>query len=192
MVWVLFIIAGILLIIGVKKQFQSNPTSQSSIKTFGNVKGNNISEDDKQRIENEATESIKRINKFGIEHEFALAKAKNKAWEHEFDILMEYQNNGMSLEKTGDTENAIAEYEKCIDFGNKSNLMRINNYLHSIERLAILYRKKKLYEKERGLLDSALKNQMHKNQRAKLETRLTKVLEIIEKQNKINGQKQSI
>lgn len=196
MVWVLFTIAGILIIIGIIKQFQSGTTSQSahsnSIKTFGNVRGGNITEDDKRRIEKETTESIKRINKFGIEHELALAKAKNKAREHEFGILMELQSNGKTYEELSSPDEAIAEYEKSVDFGENSPYLHINNYLHSIDRLAILYRKKKLYEKEKAILDLALKHQMHQNQRIKLETRLNKVLEIIEKQNKIDGQKQSI
>lgn len=130
-------------------------------------------------------------------HENTLAEMDTKLREHkkqekDFSDLMELQSNGKTYEELFALDEAITEYEKCVDFGEKSPYLHISNYLHSIERLAILYRKKKLYEKERGLLDSALKNQMHKNQRVKLETRLTKVLEIIEKQNKINGQKQSI
>lgn len=130
-------------------------------------------------------------------HENTLAEMDTKLREHkkqekDFSDLMELQSNGKTYEELFALDEAITEYEKCVDFGEKSPHLHISNYLHSIERLAILYRKKKLYEKERTLLESALKNQMHKNQRAKLETRLTKVLEIIEKQNKINGQKQSI
>jgi hypothetical protein len=105
---------------------------------------------------------------------FLAAKNENKEWSRQHSILMEHQNNGMNCEKAEDISNAIQSYEQCVQNGESFSMMKINNYLYSIERLAILYRKTKQYDKEVAIIKFALKHELHANDRVKLQNRLSK------------------
>lgn len=109
-------------------------------------------------------------------------REERRKWENDFYALHQYQTQGMELEKLGDIEGAITEYNHAVDFGEMSARMRINNYLHSIERLAILYRKQKDYDNEIRVLNIALQyKDLHKSKEARLQDRLTKALVLKQK-----------
>ena len=73
---------------------------------------------------------------------------EHKQWEAEWSEVSYYQNLGMDYERKKDLENAVQSYEKAITLGESSQKVKINAYLHSVERLAIVYRKLKRYDDE--------------------------------------------
>ncbi len=101
---------------------------------------------------------------------------ENEAWKCEFSYLMTYQNLGMSEESKGNLTDAEDAYLECVEYGERSELMKIHNYVHSIERLAIIYRKQKRYTDEVNILKVALKYKEYNF--AKLEKRLKKAIEL--------------
>lgn len=64
-------------------------------------------------------------------------------------------NGAKDSEKEGDVEKSIALYENTLEFA-KKNSLKIHNYAHCIDRLLVLYRKKKDRESEKSLLNYAL------------------------------------
>lgn len=105
-----------------------------------------------------------------IREELERIQQKNDEWSKEHTMLMSYQNEGMKLEKSGDISGAEAAYLRCVDYGERSELMKIHNYVHSIERLAVIYRKQKRYADEVKILELALAHQCF----PKLEGRINK------------------
>lgn len=105
----------------------------------------------------------------------------NKKWEVAFGKCMEYQNNGMELEKSGKLEEAAEEYENAIDFGKHSNKLQVNNYFHSIERAAIVYRKLKRFDDEIRIIKIGLAEDIGKTDREKFLKRLEKAKLLKEK-----------
>ena len=87
---------------------------------------------------------------------FEEARAKNVEWEKQFSKLMEHQRKGMGQEKKKDLDGAIEEYEYAVDYGEKAPLLSLNNYLHSAERLMILYHKKKDYKAEIRIIQKTI------------------------------------
>jgi tetratricopeptide (TPR) repeat protein len=136
----------------------------------------NIEQDENRYVLSKLISEYRKNEVIDIEMDFELHKImdENKEWSTQFSILMEYQNNGMEYEKTGDVSHAIQSYELCVKNGESLSQMRINNYLHSIERLAILYRKTKQYDKEVDIIKLALKHNLHTNDRVRFENRLSK------------------
>lgn len=107
-----------------------------------------------------------------IEKETARLQAKNRDWAKRYNLLMEYQNNGIQYEKQGIIDKAIMEYNKAIDYGFRfTDDFGINNFLHSMERLMILYRKRKDYDNELRIIDLALNSKLSENDRKSLEYR---------------------
>lgn len=99
--------------------------------------------------------------------------------------LQSYQNAGMDAEKAGELDAAVYWFERCIAFGESSPSLRISAYLHSVERLTVVYRKLKRYEDEVRVIRLGLS---HRNDErvydapfARLETRLGRALELLEK-----------
>lgn len=82
-----------------------------------------------------------------------------KLWNTELSEVSYYQNLGMDYERKNDLENAVKSYEKAITLGEESPRIKINNYLHSVERLAIVYRKLKRYDDEVRVILIGLKYQ---------------------------------
>lgn len=76
------------------------------------------------------------------------AFAKNREWNVAFSVVSAMQNKGILSEKSGDVVSAVDFYERCVSYGEVSPLLRINDYMYSIERLAVLYRKLKLFSDE--------------------------------------------
>lgn len=81
-------------------------------------------------------------------------------------------------EKMKDYSSAVSAYEQCVAFGEASPFLRINNYLYSIERLAVLYRKMKRYDDEIRVIKLGLSHRFDKcvydSPFARLEKRLAK------------------
>lgn len=77
-----------------------------------------------------------------------------------------------------DVPSAVSAYEQCVAFGEASPLLRINNYLYSIERLSVLYRKMKRYDDEIRMIKLGLSHRFDKccydSPFARLEKRLAK------------------
>lgn len=123
------------------------------------------------------------------EEGIARLRTERKERERAFSELMSYQSSGMSAEKSGDLLGAAGWYERSISFGESSPLMRINDYLHSCERLAIVYRKLKRFDDEVRVIRLAL---AHRNDGrvydapfARLEVRLGRALALREKNKKV-------
>lgn len=74
---------------------------------------------------------------------------KQKDSENKLSITASLNNEGIALEKAGKIELAIEKYEENIDCGYPAK--------HSFERLMILYRKRKEYDDEIRVIQSAIK-----------------------------------
>lgn len=109
-----------------------------------------------------------------LNDEIKKLQAENEAWSKEFKECMSYQNAGMAFEKAGKYEDAALKYEKAIDFGTSSKRLRSGNYFHSVERLAIVYRRLKRYDDEIRVINTALVLDISENDRSKLLLRLHK------------------
>ena len=109
-----------------------------------------------------------------IEKEIAKLRAQNFQWSKEFGICMTFQNKGIEFERLGMKEEAAFQYEKAVENGRKSKFLRINNYYFSIERLTILYRKLKRYDKEIQIIRFALTQSISESDKQKLLVRLDK------------------
>lgn len=119
----------------------------------------------------------------------ARARSANRDWAAAFSEQMSYQSSGMAAEKSGDLLGAAWWYERSISFGESSPLMRINDYLHSCERLAVVYRKLKRFDDEVRVIRLAL---AHRNDGriydapfARLEVRLGRALALRDKNKNV-------
>ena len=106
-------------------------------------------------------------------------QTENREWERHFKILMGFQNGGAELERKNRLEDAVAEYRKAVDYGKNSDLFQINNYYHSYERLAVLYRKLKMYAKEVGIIRESLSEELQSKERNKMLNRLEKAKKLL-------------
>lgn len=83
-------------------------------------------------------------------------RARNREWEEQFSIVMNHQGKGIALEKEKDIDGAISEYKQAIVNGKKATLLSLNNYLYSVERLMVLYRKIKDYNSEIAIIEKVI------------------------------------
>lgn len=83
-------------------------------------------------------------------------RARNKEWEEQFSTVMNHQGKGIALEKEKDIDGAISEYKQAIAYGEKAALLSLNNYLYSVERLMVLYRKIKDYNSEIAIIEKII------------------------------------
>ena len=113
-----------------------------------------------------------------LNEEFKKLQAYNRDWSNAFSYLMEFQNTGMKLEREGLLEEAAVQYEKAIEFGNSSDMFRMNHYSYSYERLAIVYRKLKMYGKEVSLINDALSRELSDSSRIKMNKRIERAKEL--------------
>lgn len=109
-----------------------------------------------------------------MERKLSEAQENNREWERQFNELFAHVNAGKAAEKDGDTQAAIRSYEEAVRYGREAPRMKVNNYFHSIERLAILYRRIKDYDSEVSLLSSTLDEALSERDRADIEYRLNK------------------
>jgi tetratricopeptide (TPR) repeat protein len=107
-----------------------------------------------------------------LDRRLTAVSADNREWEEQFAVVMGHQGNGNELEKLKDIEGAISEYEQAVVFGRRASRLAINNYLYSAERLMILYRKRKEYDKEISLIQETLRNDLTDKNRSEFEYRL--------------------
>lgn len=70
-------------------------------------------------------------------------RKKNEDWQKEFSKLIEIRNIATDLEKENKTEEALKHYLKAIELGESSSKLNINNYVHDIDRVIIIYSKNK-------------------------------------------------
>ena len=129
------------------------------------------------------------INKFKTaeeesDRELEELRDKNRQWSIKFSYIGELHNNAQILEKEGNLHEAIDAYLKAVEFG-KSQL-HYGNYARDIDRLVILYRKTKQYQKEADVITFALSHYNDGDyKRIKYQERLEKVNQIINKNSKI-------
>lgn len=83
-------------------------------------------------------------------------RARNREWEEQFSTVMNHQGKGIAFEKEKDIDGAISEYKQAIANGEKATLLSLNNYLYSMERLMVLYRKIKDYNSEIAIIKEAI------------------------------------
>lgn len=83
-------------------------------------------------------------------------RARNREWEEQFSTVMNHQGKGIALEKEKDIDGAISEYKQAIVNGEKATLLSLNNYLYSMERLMVLYRKIKNYNSEIAIIEKII------------------------------------
>lgn len=67
----------------------------------------------------------------------------NDEWQKEFSQLIEIRNIATDLEKENKKEEALENYLKAIELGEFSSKLNINNYIHDIDRVIIIYSKNK-------------------------------------------------
>lgn len=121
-----------------------------------------------------------------IEQDLKRLQAENKAWEREFASVMEFQSKGIECEKNKEIDNAIAAYERAIENGYNSKRLGINNYLYSIERVVILYRRTKQFEKEISIIQRVLNENLREKDREYMINRLEKSKSLLLKQQGID------
>ena len=118
-----------------------------------------------------------------IKNELEDVSSQNREWERQFSILMGHQGKGIELEKRRNIDGAISEYEQALEYGKKASLLSLNNYQHSAERLMILYRKRKEYEKEIALIKEILLFDLTDSDRREFEHRLNRSTLLYNKNN---------
>lgn len=73
-------------------------------------------------------------------------------------ILLPMFEKAMALEKEGNILEAIKAHESCIEFAYEhTDILNVSDYAKSFERIAIIYRKEKLLEKEIAFVKTVLK-----------------------------------
>lgn len=118
----------------------------------------------------------------------ARLREENRKFDEAFSVAMGFQNKGISFEKMKEFPAAVSAYEQCVAYGEASPLLRINSYLYSIERLAVLYRKMKNYDDEVRVIKLGLSHRFDKccydSPFARLEKRLAKA-ELLNEKSKL-------
>lgn len=118
----------------------------------------------------------------------ARLREENRNFDMAFSVASGFQNKGMKFEEMKDYPSAVSAYEQCVAFGEASPLLRINNYLYSIERLSVLYRKMKRYDDEIRVIKLGLSHRFDKcvydSPFARLEKRLEKA-ELLNEKSKL-------
>lgn len=129
----------------------------------------------KVEISDEHIENAKR--------ELEAIQSENREWERQFSILMGHQGRGIELEKQKDVDSAISEYEQAISYGKTASKLSVNNYQYSAERLMVLYRKRKEYDKEIAIIEDMLSLNLSEKDRSEFEYRLSRVSSLKNKNN---------
>ena len=91
-----------------------------------------------------------------FQRKFEEVQARNREWGEQFSTVAGHQRKGIALEKEKDIDGAISEYKQAIANGEKATLLSPNNYLYSMERLMVLYRKIKDYNSEIAIIEKAI------------------------------------
>lgn len=91
-----------------------------------------------------------------FQRKFEEIQARNREWGEQFSTVAGHQRKGIALEKEKDIDGAISEYKQAIANGEKATLLSLNNYLYSMERLMVLYRKIKDYNSEIAIIEKVI------------------------------------
>ena len=105
----------------------------------------------------------------------------NRCWTEQANILFGHQKAGTELEKAGNLEAAIKEYEAAVAYGHEADKMGVNQYYYSLERLCIIYRKLRLYDKEIATIEAALAEYINDKDRERMTARLDKAVSLKQK-----------
>lgn len=118
-----------------------------------------------------------------MEREIEKLRQSNREWEIQFSELAKFQREGIECEKSGDTEGAISNYRQAVEYGETAPRMQTNNFLYSMERLMILYRKQKDYVSEIQVIEKALSRDLTDKDRDRFTVRLEKAKKLNQRDN---------
>lgn len=110
--------------------------------------------------------------------ELEVLQEDNRRWTEQANILFGYQTAGIEFEKAGNLEAAIKEYEAAIAYGHEADKMSAHQYYYSFNRLCIIYRKLRLYDKEIATIEAALAEDINDKDRVYMTARLDKAVSL--------------
>lgn len=84
-------------------------------------------------------------------------QVERKAWEEDFNHIIELREKAKLFEKKQEYTEAIEIYIEAIEFGENSIKLNFSNYAHDMERVIVLYGKTKQTEKQIDFLRRILK-----------------------------------
>lgn len=117
-----------------------------------------------------------------MQDELARLQEENRRWTEQAEVLFGYQNRGIELEKEGKPAEASEAYEEAVAYGQSADKMSVNQYFYSLERLCVLYRKAKQYDREVATIRTALGEYINDQDRARFADRLVKAQKLQAKQ----------
>lgn len=110
-----------------------------------------------------------------LKQELAYLQEQNRKWSEAFSDCMSYQRRGIDCEKVNDLIGAISAYRDCLAHNELvADIIGDLRCIYSVERLAIIYRKMRLYEEEQQVLEYALKHELSDKYRLKFLDRYRK------------------
>lgn len=115
-----------------------------------------------------------------IEKKLINIKAKNRTWELNNSYLSEIWNNATACEESGDVDAAIRYWEQSVEFA-ISVKFSFTQYAHGLDRLMILYRKKREYDKEISICEYCISSDPVEKRVEKYKTRLERAKQLKEK-----------
>lgn len=102
-------------------------------------------------------------------------KQANEEWQKEFNKLIPIRNKATDLEKKNQNQKALEQYIKAIELGESSSKLNVNNYIHEIERVIIIYSKNKNTKLLVPFLQRMIKKYPEINEVNKWQIRLAKL-----------------
>lgn len=117
-----------------------------------------------------------------IEKELAALEAANRQWTEQANRLYALQNQGIELERAGQPDAAAEAYEAAVAYGQEADRLNVNQYFYSLERLCVLYRKARRYDREIATIRTALAEYINDADRERLAARLVKAQALQDKQ----------
>lgn len=97
--------------------------------------------------QNKYKEQIKLSDEYDdLERETEAIKAKNKAWEIEFNKIISLRQKAQQFEKENKLNEALETYLESIEKGENGKCLNIANYAFDIDRVIVLYSKTKQKE----------------------------------------------
>lgn len=102
-------------------------------------------------------------------------KKANEEWQKEFNKLIQLRNKATDLEEQNKQEEALEVYLKAIEFGESNSKLKINNYIHDIERVITIHSKTKNDELIIPFLQRIIQRYPEVNESKKWQIRLAKL-----------------
>ena len=92
-----------------------------------------------------------------MENEIKEMQTERSNWDKSFEIVCSRRNRANDLEKNNDFQSAINLYLENIDYCKRDKYVNnLNNYVHDIDRIIILYGKLKLNEELKSFLENVI------------------------------------